>query len=212
MTPDRIWGYRDLDVVFGGDLATVPWPRAPRGHLQRTGLDAQARQLIGRPPALSEIDPRILWANQPSVVRHHAAHYLTGIWERTGTTSADMDQPLNRYPLVAVDPAGRHVLVTGHHRSLAALIEGRPVLCRVVGDPTPVPQGVHRLTVTPHLLVDPAAPVGHSGTAARITDGATVIVATLDDAAAVLAELGLSDDEIDDRLTMASTGRIGRRR
>jgi hypothetical protein len=44
-----------------------------------------------------------------------------------------MHSSANRFPTFA-ERRGQLVIVTGHHRSLAALIEGRPVLAR---HPTP---------------------------------------------------------------------------
>jgi hypothetical protein len=68
---------------------------------------------------------------QPWVLRHHVEYYLTSVWETTGRTSADMDQIANRYPLIHVDASGGLTILTGHHRSAAALLEGRPVLARI---------------------------------------------------------------------------------
>lgn len=214
MDVERVWGCGGLDKVFGGDIATVPWPRAPRGALGRDGLAALVSRLIGTPPALVDVDPRTLWANQPSVVRHHAAYYLTGQWERTGAPSADLEAPLNRYPVVVSDPRGRKLIVAGHHRSLAALIEGRPVRCRVV-DPTPPGSGVDAcaltLTVTPLLSVALNGSTDVDGAVRGLEDATRtstpIAVASTDLAAQVLRALGLTVEQIDDRLTMAGTGR-----
>ena len=52
----------------------------------------------------------------------------------------------NRYPTF-VERRGQLLIATGHHRSLAAIIQGRPVLARVVAaDAQPV-------SVTPHLAI-----------------------------------------------------------
>lgn len=81
------------------------------------------------PVVLVPIDPRMLLASQPFVVRHHAAYYLEGEWERTGLTSADRRSLANRWPIVAF--AGeRGVILSGHHRSLRALLSGVPLLAR----------------------------------------------------------------------------------
>ena len=214
MDVERVWGCGELDDVFGGDLATVPWPRAPRGALGRDGLAALVGRLIGTPPTLVDVDPRTLWANQPSVVRHHAAYYFTSRWERTGAPSADLAAPLNRYPVVVSDPRGRKLIVSGHHRSLAALIEGRPVRCRVV-DPTSrnasVDAGPPTLTVTALLSVAPNGNTDVDRTVRQLREATRtsppIAVASTDLAARVLEALGLTASQIDDRLTMASTGR-----
>ena len=67
---EQLWECGDLTRVFGGDITTVPWPRAPKGALSRDGLDTLVGGLRGAAPTLIDVDPRTLWANQPSLVRH----------------------------------------------------------------------------------------------------------------------------------------------
>ena len=189
----------------------LPWPRAPR---TRGAAATAARPEV--PPRLEPVDPRLLLSSQPWVVRHHAAHYLSGVWERTGQTSADMESAANRYPIIAVTPNGDHVIRTGHHRSLAALIEGRPVLARLAWDGEPAgvrDHGGGRFVVTPLLRVE-KPPAGATVSAeqpatlaARIASGSDVTVSSLERAGLVLVELGLDADQIADRLDMAMTGR-----
>lgn len=176
----RLWGCADIDRVFhGSDRVMLPWPRAPRSRTPRPTAPVGA-------PRLEPVDPRRLCASQPWVVRHHAAYYLTGVWERTGQTSAAMAAASNRYPVIEVDITGRHIIRTGHHRSLAALIEGRPVLARVIhASPVPPSSAEHSgLVLTPLLRV-----------------------ASAELAADALAELGLDPAQIEDRISMATTGR-----
>lgn len=210
---EQLWECGDLTRVFGGDITTVPWPRAPKGALSRDGLDTLVGGLRGAAPTLIDVDPRTLWANQPSLVRHHAAYYVTGTWERTGTTSADMASALNRYPVIVSDRQGRLIIATGHHRSLTALIQGRPVRCRFVDARTKsrlVPEK-EQLTITPLLRV------GFSGiedaeVAAMAVErsgpgGSAVTVDSETTAAAVLWRLGLDPDQTRDRIEMAASGR-----
>ena len=215
----RIWGCRELDAVFhGSDRVMLPWHRRTRGPLV-----PQLPPIRPGRPRLEPVDPRVLWATQPWVVRHHAAHYLSGVWERTGITSADMESAANRYPTISVDPDGRHIIRTGHHRSLAALIAGRPVLARVYpfaaeqsadGDPGD-PEGARDLVVTAVLRVGSGSGGSPSGTEVRGVDecvaaidaGRTVTVESVEFAAEVLAALGLDHDQTRDRLHMARTGR-----
>ena len=196
----------------------LPWPRRPRGPLTRRLTPIPA----GR-PRLESVDPRALWATQPWVVRHHAAHYLSGIWERTGITSADMESAANRYPTISVDADGRHIIRTGHHRSLAALIQGRPVLARVfpfvtdgaADHGTVDPEGADDLVVTPGLRVGSGSGDSPSNIEIRsvaecvvqIDAGRTVTVGSIEFAVGVLAALGLDQHQTRDRLHMARTGR-----
>lgn len=155
---ERLFGIGDLDRVFtpGQPKAIAPWPRA--GHQKhsspadRTLTDEQLRG----PVWLTEIDPRTLWASQGWVVREHAEYYRTGVWERTGETSANRSALSNHWPVVMIDRLGRPVIRAGHHRSLAALVEGRPVLARVFpGDADAA------TAITPLLLIGDATRLDH---------------------------------------------------
>lgn len=231
---DLVWGCGDVDDVFhGGDRTGVPWRRLARRRRSTEELAAEQhtlRAFTARPPGLTQLDPRTLFASQPWVIRHHAGYYRTGQWERTGATSADMGSAFNRYPVVVIDAEGRHIIRAGHHRSLAALIAGRSVLARVldlrgIGEPRDFgvsPAGPVTV-VTPSLSVTSVDghavaragigdPVGEFGaeTASALEDiraGQRTTVTTLDVAARVLFELGLDRAQIDDRLSVATTGR-----
>ena len=141
------WGCGDLDLCFKGAAKTiVPWPSAGRRKGEPRTPVANVEHLLTAPPRLHEVDPRTLHASQPWVLRTHAGYYLTGEWELTGRTSADMHSSANRYPTFA-ERSGQLVIITGHHRSLAALIRGQPVLARIVAvEPQPV-------SITPHLAI-----------------------------------------------------------
>ncbi|MFM8267796.1 MAG: hypothetical protein ACKOA2_07230 [Ilumatobacteraceae bacterium] len=158
--PDTLWGCGDLDAVFGPDALTTPcpWPRARRGRGALFSTHSCTNETLLGLAVLDEVDPRTVQATQPSVLRHHAAYYLTGRWEMTGITSADNGQPTNRFPLVADDLRGGLVLLSGHHRALAALVRGTPLLCRrlplaeVDGQP---------IALLPHLLFGTTARISH---------------------------------------------------
>lgn len=146
---DRLWGVDSIEAVFGGhDKVICPWPRAPRSKGVPDVRQQVTPALVNGPVHLSEVDPRVLYSSQGWVVRQHAEYYRTGVWESTGVTSADRGVESNRYPFVVTDQRGRRVIATGHHRSLVALIEGRPLLCRMVPSE---PDGAEALL--PHLLV-----------------------------------------------------------
>lgn len=154
----RLLGAGDLDAAFPGQaVKTVcPFPRA--GHL-RNGPTPHQRftpELMAGPVHLSEVDPCTLWSSQGWVVREHAAYYLTGAWERRGVTSADRSSASNRWPVVVIDHLERPVIVAGHHRSLAALLQGRPLVARVF--PSEPDQAVALL---PLLLVGETSRLPH---------------------------------------------------
>lgn len=170
-----------LDDAFGDHVKIVtPWPQAAR----RRGLALFDREVVGdfvaQAPRLVEVDPSGLLCTQGWVLREHVSYYVSGEWERTGRTSADMHQRANRYPLLWPDDRGRLIILAGHHRSMAALIEKRPVLARVVGRPVDSP-----IAVTPTLF------------------------STGDDAQSIRSDLldrGLTPDEADERLRFAGLG------
>lgn len=206
----RWWGIGEPDAVFaGGDRTVCPWRSARRLKGQPLIEPATVAAVLAGSPYLADIDPRQLRCTQTWVLHQHVAWYLTGEWERTGTTSADRDKAHNRYPLIYQDQWGDLVIAAGHHRSMAALIEGRPVRARVLR-----PAGATAIAVLPHLLVGPNVDVA-SGTTATddATDaaqvvrcGAPAILPTFDTAKRTLEQLGLSADMIEDRLAMARRG------
>ncbi len=166
-----------LEAAFGGHSQIVaPWPRPGR----RKGVPLYDRDVVARfvasQPRLVEVDPNDLYATQTWVVRSHVGYYLSGEWERTGRTSADMDKRANRYPLIYPDDRGRLLILAGHHRSMAARVEGRPVLARLVG-------------ATPDVGVALVPSVFDSGEGGSIRQR--------------LSRNGLTDLEVDERLRFA---------
>ena len=195
-----LWGVGDLDAWFeGADVKAVPWPIAGESKPDRGKRARELTTFISKPAQLVEVDPRQLWAGQWGVVRHHAVHYLTGEWERTGRTSADRKVLSNQYPVIAQDHHGRLVIRVGHHRSLAALINGHLVRCRLL---TPAAQSGDAVAVSPSLFIGTTSTLPHqqhtnpSQAAESITNGNTVIVPSREIATATLALLGLTAAEI----------------
>ena len=194
------WGCGDLDLCFkGAAKTTVPWPSAGRRKGEPRTPVATVQHLLMAPPRLHEVDPRTLYASQPWVLRTHTGYYLTGEWELTGRTSADMHSSTNRYPTFA-ERSGQLVIITGHHRSLAALIRGQPVLARIVAvEPQPV-------AITPHLtladVVDSTSQDVDLLTE-RILAGQRITVGTVLVATEILERVGLSAHEVADRLRHA---------
>jgi hypothetical protein len=188
---DRVWASGDLGAVFGDrPKAAVPWPAAGRLKNQPPAWRLATPEALALPVHLTEVDPRSLHASQTWVLREHATYYRTGVWELTGFTSADRDKDWNRYPVVVRDHRDRLVIAVGHHRSLVALVEGRPVLARVIGGapdeavalvPHVLWGASSRLPHTPCESVDEAVAVALSGGAALCRDRAVAdaVVASL---------------------------------
>lgn len=184
---DRLWGCGDVDALFGTSLrTTTPWARGGKDRrgptYDRPAVAALCVQTVG----LIDVDPRTVRCSQPWLVREHVEYYLTGQWEISGRTSADQHLEANRFPIIVPDRTGNPVILAGHHRTAAALIEARPVRARVAA-----PGGAFH--VTPRIVVDPTVsrpdgdtPEEHWST----TD--PIVVASLDDAALTLARLGVT--------------------
>lgn len=205
---DRLWGQGDVDAWFqGASKVVLPWRRAPQRRGHRLYTPGEVAALLDGGPYLGDLDPRLLLATQTWVVRSHVEYYLTRAWERTGMTSADRTLAHNRYPLVHADEAGRLVLLGGHHRAMAALLQGRPLRARVVR-----PAGMDVTAVLPGLLVGSTATVRHvvanPAEAPGLLDaGHTVLLKGLAAAEAALVALAFDREQIDDRLEMAAVGR-----
>jgi hypothetical protein len=204
-TAERFAGCGDLDAVFDRqDRTVVPWGRAGYTRDERRRLPRLARSTLVGPPQLADIDSTSVYASQTFVVRHHVAYYLTGNWHRTGRTAADQDQVENRYPLIYLDRRNRHVLLGGHHRAMAALIEGRPLRARVLRtDP------LEAVAVLPLLLAGARSELVHLRTddpihaADLIVQGVTVLVPDPGIAATTLQHLGVDAHEIAERVEPA---------
>ena len=199
---ERLWGCADIEALFTGhQQIVVPWPRL--SSTKSGPKTPSAVHLFAEAPSLRYLDPRQLWSTQSWVLRNHVSYYLTGEWERTGRTSADQNKLANRYPLVVADASGRMAILAGHHRSAAALIEGRQLLVRSIPAEAFLNGAV---AVLPHLWVCETAEetVDEVATAVqRIADGDLVVVSTAALADATMRQLGLSEAEIADRLTVA---------
>ena len=153
---EQLYERGDAENLFRGDTAMVPWPRHPR-RPEPDALDA-VRRLLRDPVHLFDVDPRLLVATQPKLVRHHFYHYerSSGMaYEWFGRTSADPDSELNRFPVLQPDGNGRFIIRSGHHRAAVALIKGSALRCRVVGRQ---PSG-DAIAVTPRLMVGASADV-----------------------------------------------------
>ncbi len=130
------YGSNDPDRLFGsGDApAPAPWPRAARRKSQRDYDPDIVRQALEGPQELVDVDPRHLHSTQPSVTRPGVDYYMGDDYNRTGETFADKGNAGNRHPTV-YEREGVNLLLSGHHRASAALLQGRPLPARKVVGP-----------------------------------------------------------------------------
>ncbi|MFZ4434707.1 MAG: hypothetical protein ACOYOQ_16065 [Microthrixaceae bacterium] len=146
------------------------------------------RATISGPTVLHDIDPRLLFATQPFVIRHHARFYAEAndYWH-AGHTSADVLSLLNRYP--TLEPAaGGFVIRSGHHRCLVALLHGTPVRARIIGAVAEGPR-----SLTPLLAVGTNGTTDAAAAVAAIRDRQAVTVSSESVGSAVLDALMLTD-------------------
>jgi hypothetical protein len=195
------WNSGSVDALFGThDRIVCPWPRLPA--MKGGPKFPNADYLLKSPPALVAVDPRELWSTQPWILRQHVDYYTSGIWERTGETSADMHIDANRFPIVVKDHKDRPTILTGHHRAAAALIDGRLLRVRWVANSV-----ASRRTVLPLLdVVHRGGTPTHNSpieAAYEIFSGGSVIVPDRRTLVETMRLLGLTDSAIRDRFRVA---------
>jgi hypothetical protein len=132
---DRLYGANDVEAMFGGSLIrSAPWQRAPRRKSQAPYDKRLVHEELSRPPEaanFADVDPRRLLATQPSVTRGGVAYYMSPQFHQTGRTFADQGNVGNAHPFV-YNRDGQDMLLSGHHRAAAALLQGRPLRARRV--------------------------------------------------------------------------------
>lgn len=132
----RAWGSGRVDLLFGdGPVAPTPWSQMSRRRSHADYDLGVLSELLDEPPVLTEIDPRGLRSTQPALTRPGVAYYLTRAYVTTGRTYADYDRTANRYPVVYRREDGQDLIISGHHRAAAALLDGCPLSARLVGGP-----------------------------------------------------------------------------
>lgn len=193
-------------------IAVAPWPprAGRRGH---PSFDRRAvLDVLGRPPVLEEVDPRLLHASQPAVTFEGVDHYLGDSYRQTGTPYADRDRLDNQLPLIHRRADGRLIILGGHHRSAAALLTAQPVRALVVDDDhgRPPTHGAAAVTATlllgTHTDLEATAVVDTDHGVAIILGGGTALTAEPSTAEAILGRLGALRSEAQLRLARAAFG------
>ena len=101
----------------------------------RWSKDALGKALAS--PHFEDFDPRELVATQGSVTKVPVRFYMRpgNDYERTGVPFADPGQEGNQRPVVYVFGDGTKLILSGHHRAVAALLKGEPLNAIRVDDP-----------------------------------------------------------------------------
>ena len=122
----QLHGVADPEALFKGHVtSTTPWPRAGRSkHEPLYNREAVHAALRDPHQHIREVDPRFLHANQPEVTRAGVKHYMGDEYRQTGRTFADQHMAGNRWPFVYTTRRGMNVILSGHHRATAALLNG----------------------------------------------------------------------------------------
>lgn len=132
LNPEQFFG-AGVDSYFpegGAEVRPVPFPRAGRSKSRRPFSRTAVNDALSQPPQPVEMDPRTFQATQRSVTAPGVRHYESGDWKDTGELYADHDKPVNQYPVLyeRTNESGSRVdrlLLSGHHRATADLLEGR---------------------------------------------------------------------------------------
>jgi hypothetical protein len=133
---NSLWGTGDVDGLFkGGPQTTTPWPRAPRDKKRKPYDEALVKEALNSPAELEDFDPRNLHSTQPGLTRQGVDYYMNNDYARTGETFADKGNAGNRYPVVYSREDGVNMLLSGHHRGSAALLQGKQFPVRRVEGP-----------------------------------------------------------------------------
>lgn len=132
----RLYGSGDIDKVFpgGGEIASTPWKMASKSKTHQDYDPAVVQEALRKqPPTLTDIDTRDLKSTQPMVTRQGVEYYQGDKYALTGDTYADKSNVGNRFPVAykrptMADPTQTEtVLLSGHHRATAALLNGKPI-------------------------------------------------------------------------------------
>jgi len=137
----QLSGAQDIDRMFpgGSPMTTTPWQGMGRRRDVKDYDQERVRHVLLNPQQhpMVHIDPADvrLRATQPSITRAGVQHYLGDDYAKHGTTYADQHNAGNVHPVVYAREDGQHLLLSGHHRAAAALLQGRQFPVRLVEGP-----------------------------------------------------------------------------
>lgn len=138
---DDLYGKGDPDALFDGHpVRPVPFPRASRRKDFQDYDSSLVESALKRQNSendLVDVDPRTVHATQPSVTRQGVKHYMEHPdYHKAGAeTFADKGNAGNRVPFVYDREDGQRLLLSGHHRAVTALLNGKSFKARRVEGP-----------------------------------------------------------------------------
>lgn len=129
----RLYGSGDVDALFNeSPMTAAPFPAAGRVKSRKDYDPDVVKGVLTNPDhPLEDVDPRTLHSTQPNVTRAGVQHYMGG----ATTPYADQHNVGNTHPVVYDREDGTSLLLSGHHRAAAALLQGRPLRARRVAGP-----------------------------------------------------------------------------
>ena len=127
---NRMHGSRDLDKVSSSAAApgVAPWPGAGKSKNAPLYDQNVVREALTQPRSQKDIrpqDPRQLHATQTGLTRGGVGHYMSDEYAQTGRMHADGSNVGNVNPVMYHKKDGRSLILSGHHRAGAALLQGK---------------------------------------------------------------------------------------
>lgn len=133
---NQIHGSGNLDRISSSAAVpgTAPWPTSSKQKKKWTDESGSAlydkdavRDAILQPKSEKDVrpqDPRQIHATQSGLTRGGVNYYMGDEYSNTGRTYADQNDLGNTRPVVYHKSDGRSLLLSGHHRAGAALLQG----------------------------------------------------------------------------------------
>ena len=132
---DRLYGRDDMEALFpedGSPVQAIPFPRAGRSRKFHDREQHLVVDAIRQQGPVELVDPRMLSATQPSVTSPGVRYYMDPANRDGGALFADADNAGNRMPVIYIRDGETALILSGHHRATAALLQGRPLRAIVV--------------------------------------------------------------------------------
>ena len=130
---DAMYG-QGFNALFTGDGPVTSAPFMAAGRLKTEPLfnaDAVKQTLSMPNPPTADFDPGDLRSTQPMVTRGGVKHYM----DNPDSLFSDQNNAGNQMPVVYSKLDGQHIILSGHHRATAALLQGKPLTAIHVQDP-----------------------------------------------------------------------------
>lgn len=117
---DDLYGKKNLDALGTGPSPLVPFPPAGQRKDKHPYDESLVHEAIRSGQKAEPMDPRRLKSTQPSLDRAGVRHYMEN---PHGPLYNEGTDPGNKTPIV-YHRNGNPILLSGHHRATAALLQG----------------------------------------------------------------------------------------